>query len=492
MARSKRTAARAKHPVAEGGPNAVWIVRIRLTELFGLYTYDLPPRSLRFGRTPILYGENGLGKTNILRILFHLLSPADKRNHRSALARISFREVEVWLSNGIVVSARRKPDALIGPMRLEVNRAKHGNQELIAAWDFVPQEWAGRETLRTRTPVIAPDIVKSLSAEASPKARVRALESFLITYAVKESDPRQSEEAFLRALRENVPPVYFMSADRVLSSDHVERDDQGVPFTEARGLRPEEMIEKGRQRALQRAIQLASRHLAQLGVRATSQGSQSMHIIYYNLMKRIGSRARPGKRRMSEPLSELTRRLLELSSRYDLYAKYGLTPPLQGTALVAFLETVRASERSVATEVLRPYVESLSEQASAFDQAYTAIDILVSTVNGFLYDKTVSFSLAEGLIVHNRLGAAVNPSDLSSGEQQLMLLFCYVVLATAGGIFIIDEPEISLNIKWQRRLISALEILDLQKTLQFVLASHSMEILAGHRASVNPLSETSS
>lgn len=48
----------------------------------------------------------------------------------------------------------------------------------------------------------------------------------------------------------------------------------------------------------------------------------------------------------------------------------------------------------------------------------------------------------------------------------------------------IDEPEISLNIKWQRRLVQSL--LDIAKgaNTQFIFASHSMELLAQHRERV--------
>src|SRR5687768_3434788 len=74
--------------------HAVRIERVQLDGLFGLYTYAIPPDGGALQRTPILYGENGLGKTNILRILFHVLSPAGNRGHRTALGKIKFRRAE--------------------------------------------------------------------------------------------------------------------------------------------------------------------------------------------------------------------------------------------------------------------------------------------------------------------------------------------------------------------------------------------------------------
>lgn len=114
----------------------------------------------------------------------------------------------------------------------------------------------------------------------------------------------------------------------------------------------------------------------------------------------------------------------------------------------------------------------------------------ISTINQFLYDKAATFSLGEGLIVKNSAGETLKPKDLSSGEQQLLLLFCNIVMVyETGGVFIVDEPEISLNIKWQRKLIDALLKLDLAGTLQFILASHSMEVITAHRENVIPLKD---
>jgi ABC-type glutathione transport system ATPase component len=45
----------------------------------------------------------------------------------------------------------------------------------------------------------------------------------------------------------------------------------------------------------------------------------------------------------------------------------------------------------------------------------------------------------------------------------------------------IDEPEISLNIKWQRQLIKALLGIADEGRVQFIFASHSIELLSQHR-----------
>ncbi|WP_176667905.1 ATP-binding protein [Variovorax sp. SG517] len=145
----------------------------------------------------------------------------------------------------------------------------------------------------------------------------------------------------------------------------------------------------------------------------------------------------------------------------------------------------KQKKSSLAAELLKPYVKSLEGRLEAVEPIYQIIDRFVSIVNSFLSDKSIAFSLSSGFSIQNRLGAPLTPAQLSSGEQQLLLLFSYVLTARdQPSVFMIDEPEISLNIKWQRQLVQSL--LDITKgaTIQFVFASHSMELLAQHRSRV--------
>jgi predicted ATPase len=62
---------------------------------------------------------------------------------------------------------------------------------------------------------------------------------------------------------------------------------------------------------------------------------------------------------------------------------------------------------------------------------------------------------------------------LSSGEQQILILFTYIAFnSTDGKIFIIDEPELSLHIKWQEDFLEKLEKITPDST-QLLLATHS-------------------
>lgn len=86
--------------------------------------------------------------------------------------------------------------------------------------------------------------------------------------------------------------------------------------------------------------------------------------------------------------------------------------------------------------------------------------------------KTVTFGPAE-ITVKLTGGASITIESLSSGEKQLMMLLLQA-LNTKGNTMLVDEPELSLHIDWQRRLLGALSLLSART--QVIVATHSPDI----------------
>lgn len=74
-------------------------------------------------------------------------------------------------------------------------------------------------------------------------------------------------------------------------------------------------------------------------------------------------------------------------------------------------------------------------------------------------------------------------SSLSSGEKQLLIQFMEVILQEGRSlIFIADEPELSLHISWQEKLLRALR--NLNENAQLIVATHSPDIVAEYSENV--------
>jgi len=67
---------------------------------------------------------------------------------------------------------------------------------------------------------------------------------------------------------------------------------------------------------------------------------------------------------------------------------------------------------------------------------------------------------------------------LSSGEQhEVVLLFELLFKAKENSLVLIDEPEISLHVVWQKEFLNDIqEIIELQK-IDVIIATHSPQII---------------
>lgn len=95
------------------------------------------------------------------------------------------------------------------------------------------------------------------------------------------------------------------------------------------------------------------------------------------------------------------------------------------------------------------------------------------------YHDTKVFSLNEGdkggLKIAKK-GAIIPISQLSSGEKQLIIILTETLIQReTQTIFIADEPELSLHIEWQRKIVPSIR--KLNPNAQIIIATHSPEIV---------------
>ena len=70
---------------------------------------------------------------------------------------------------------------------------------------------------------------------------------------------------------------------------------------------------------------------------------------------------------------------------------------------------------------------------------------------------------------------SIGYNSLSSGEKQLLILLTQTLLQESKNyVFIADEPELSLHIDWQHKIIEAIR--ELNPNAQIIVATHSPEI----------------
>lgn len=81
---------------------------------------------------------------------------------------------------------------------------------------------------------------------------------------------------------------------------------------------------------------------------------------------------------------------------------------------------------------------------------------------------------------------SIGYNSLSSGEKQLLILLTQTLLQeNKNYVFIADEPELSLHIDWQHKIIGAIR--ELNPNAQIIVATHSPEIAGLWQESITNL-----
>ena len=83
---------------------------------------------------------------------------------------------------------------------------------------------------------------------------------------------------------------------------------------------------------------------------------------------------------------------------------------------------------------------------------------------------------AENEIRFSQLGEMLVPYQLSSGEKQMLAILLTVLVEDQQNyVLFMDEPEVSMHIEWQQRLIDL--ILQLNPNVQIILTTHSPAVV---------------
>src|SRR5690606_31180180 len=93
--------------------------------------------------------------------------------------------------------------------------------------------------------------------------------------------------------------------------------------------------------------------------------------------------------------------------------------------------------------------------------------------------KRVQINEKNELIAITQSGKRLAPQNLSSGEKQLLILLGEALLQEQKPhVYIADEPELSLHVSWQEKLID--NIRRVNPRAQIIVATHSPDIVGGY------------
>ncbi len=166
-------------------------------------------------------------------------------------------------------------------------------------------------------------------------------------------------------------------------------------------------------------------------------------------------------------------KLEEVNDRFNKLAKYNLVD----------LEIIQDSKYDAKfSEALKIYFDDFSRKFEVFEPLIQKMDLFTQIVNDRLMFKKVSISRTNGFdVVDSDSKAELKLSQLSSGEKQEIVLFYDLIFNTKADLMLLlDEPEISLHISWQKKFLDDLLKVSSVIPMHAIVATHSPQIINNH------------
>ncbi|MGK7880850.1 MAG: AAA family ATPase [Crocosphaera sp.] len=142
--------------------------------------------------------------------------------------------------------------------------------------------------------------------------------------------------------------------------------------------------------------------------------------------------------------------------------------------------------KTISSRFLDVYRDSLQQRLEGQTNAYYSIETYLQSVNEFLEKKQLKIGSTNSSQGRASLGVKIGDEKainslqiLSSGERQVVGLIYAASHMTDGRVVLIDEPEISLHIDWQRKLLP--EMVKQLGEKQLIICTHSPVIASGYR-----------
>jgi predicted ATPase len=415
--------------------------RFQVTGLYGFKHFDLE----LIDNTLIIVGENGSGKTTLLRMLFYFLS-----GRWQSLIQFRFQSISVTIDDQEFPITREELVKAFSP---------RGRRFLS---DFPPSE---RDRLRD---MIALGDMSRLREEVFRTGiriglPIDRLEDLALSYIGEEIGPVEGAASSPKAIQTRMRAVQSAMGAQILylpTYRRIERELNSIfegPISE----------DLGRHRQRQRETDSSYIELVEFGMKDVHKAVNSAVIAIRDFVREDLNRITLGylKDVVNQSYLDIDMRAIEAVPEHTVRSvidridesilnKYSKEHLFQVINSLASKSGTTEHDKIVFHYflVLLRFHEALQERERGISDFCDLCSEYISDKQFMYNSSTFSFSIAAR--DRKKVKQNIELADLSSGEKQIVSLFSHLYLSGATKFFVlIDEPELSLSVPWQRRFL---------------------------------------
>lgn len=167
--------------------------------------------------------------------------------------------------------------------------------------------------------------------------------------------------------------------------------------------------------------------------------------------------------------SDFKSRFADLTKKQALLKTFGIATTIQDIT----------EYNNETKNVLTVYLEDSEAKVRVYDELLNKIELFVNILNEKMFAfKSIVINGSQGFYFQLSNGQRLKLTDLSSGEQQEVVLQYELLFKTnPDTLILIDEPEISLHVMWQKAFIQDLQRIAKMKQISFLVSTHAPQII---------------
>ena len=421
---------------------------LNIKSLFEIFDYKI--KYPQDENVLIITGPNGFGKTKILNILFNLFN-----RKFGFFQTLVFEEITVNLSEDISIEISKKEknrNPKTKKKNIQLNFIFKKKEKIIEEYKYKPE--------------IDPNLLKYLD-HPFPFSRVD--EEKWMDY---RSDQIYSLEQIIEEFSDQLPQSIINSIQKVKTKDaneildsinvHLIREQRLFQKVTRSDNRHYPRSER-EQNIMMETIQTYSNELKSL----IDEKIQQSYSISQELDSSYPNRLITEKEKVSG--EDYDRRFADLTEKQEKLTKNGLYESKR--------EVLDYSKDD--SKALLVYLNDLEQKLKVFDDLLEKLELFTNILNERRFSfKSIHINRENGFYFKTTKEKKLKLNQLSSGEQhEVVLLYELIFKTKPGNLVLIDEPEISLHINWQKEFLGdLLRIIKIQN-FQVLIATHSPSII---------------
>jgi predicted ATP-binding protein involved in virulence len=419
------------------------IKEIKIEKLFGMFNHSIE-LNLEEHLT-IIYGINGIGKTMLFKILDNFFN----KNFHKLIENPFEKLIIIYENNSYFELFNKKSEEL----NIDYYDEQHTKQINLSFGNVFFKNYKEKilKELRFRISEISENEFMLRETDEIIDYK-ELLERFSHLVEVIEID--KSLEDIL-----SLTPLHFIPTQRLVSFRY--EIDKSIPHRrELKSIKKE-------------GIKECSQELAEIMKEKDEEHKKLTLKLDSSLIQRFMDK----KVKIISDINELREENRKFEEKRSKFKSLGLLENIQYEKLI-ISDDIDESIKAVASG----NIQDRREKLKIFDTLYEKLEIFLNILNiKRLSYKKLSIHHKKGFIFTNDNGDILTETDLSSGEQNEIVMFYELIFnVQENSLVLIDEPEISLHIVWQKEFLEDMkDILEIKK-FDILIATHSPSIIDGN------------